>query len=207
MTHWAEDRAAFVAAAHWFAVVARAVGDEGDRPALGDWSVRDLVGHTSRALLTVEAYLAAGAETSPPVTVASPAEYYRRAMASLGEPSAVAERGRAAGRALGPDPAGAVARLVERVSALVGAAKPGDVLATPVGGMRLADYLPTRTFELTVHGCDLAVALGVPALVPDAAASAGLRLLADLAVQKGLAVTLLLAATGRGPLPPGFTVL
>jgi hypothetical protein len=207
MTDWYEDLAAFTAAARWFAAVAGAVDTEGDRPALGEWCVRDLVGHTSRALLTVEAYLAAGAEAPPPVTVASPAGYYRLAMASLGEPSEVAERGRTAGLDLGADPEGAVATIATRVAALVGAAKPGDLVVTPVGGMRLADYLPTRTFELTVHTCDLAAALGVPASVPGAAASAGLRLLADLAVDRGLAAALLLAATGRGPLPVGFTVL
>ncbi|MDJ0322814.1 maleylpyruvate isomerase N-terminal domain-containing protein [Cryobacterium sp. PH31-AA6] len=207
MTAWSEDRAAFIAAARWFAAVARAVDAEGDRPALGEWSVRDLIGHTSRALLTVEAYLAAGAAVPPPVTVTSPAQYYRLAMASLGEPSKVAERGRAAGRDLGTDPAGAVAVIATRVAARIRAAKPGDLVATPVGGMRLADYLSTRTFELTVHTCDLAAALGVPASVPDAAAASGLRLLGDLAVEKGLAATLLLSATGRGPLPAGFTVL
>jgi hypothetical protein len=47
----------------------------------------------------------------------------------------------------------------------------------------------------------------VGAQVPDAAASASLHLLGDLAVGKGLAATLPLAATGRGGLPAGFTVL
>jgi len=45
-------------------------------------------------------------------------------------------------------------------------------VATPVGGMTLRVYLPTRAFELTVHGLDLVRAL-----------------------------------TGRGQLPPGFSVL
>lgn len=216
---WAADRAAFAAAAHWFAAITATIDTEWDRSALGDWTVRDLAGHTSRALLTVEAYLAAGAGAgagataaagttgAAGATVASPLDYYRLAMASLGEPSAVAARGREAGLALGDDPARAVAAIARRVPAQVDAATPDDLVVTPVGGMRLADYLPTRTFELTVHTCDLAAALGVPASVPDAAASAGLHLLADLAVEKGLAATLLLAATGRGPLPAGFTVL
>ncbi len=221
MTPWAGDRAAFVAAAGWFAATAATIDTEWDRPALGDWTVRDLVGHTSRALLTVEVYLAAGAgagtgagagagaaaRAAAPATVASTVDYYRLAMASLGEPSAVAARGHEAGLALGPDPAGTVAAIARRVIALVDGAKSDARVATPVGGMRLADYLPTRTFELTVHTCDLIAALGVPAVVPDAAASGALRLVADLAVDSGLAATLLLAATGRGPLPAGFTVL
>ncbi|TFC11890.1 hypothetical protein E3O19_13920 [Cryobacterium algoritolerans] len=219
MTSWAGDRAAFAAAAGWFAATAATIDTEWDRPALGDWTVRDLVGHTSRALLTVEAYLAAGAgagtgagagaaaRAAARATVASTVDYYRLAMASLGEPSAVAARGHEAGLALGPDPARTVAAIARRVIAVVDGAKSDARVATPVGGMRLADYLPTRTFELTVHTCDLVAALGVPAVVPDAAASAALRLVADLAVDSGLAATLLLAATGRGPLPAGFTVL
>ncbi|TFD70978.1 maleylpyruvate isomerase N-terminal domain-containing protein [Cryobacterium fucosi] len=228
-TTWAEGQAAFAAAARWFAATVATIDTEWERPALGDWTVRDLVGHTSRALLTVEAYLGpdAGPGAGPDAgldagaTVASPAAYYGLAMASLGEPSAVAARGHDAGLALGPDPAGMVEIIARRVLAQVAAADPEARVETPVGGMRLADYLPTRTFELTVHTCDLAAALGVPAAalgvpaaalgvpvsVPDAAASACLRLLADLAVEKGLAATLLLAATGRGPLPAGFTVL
>ena len=55
-------RDAFIGAVDYFiATVARVPADEWDRPGLGEWSVRALVGHTSRALLTVETYLAAGA--------------------------------------------------------------------------------------------------------------------------------------------------
>ena len=84
----------------------------------------------------------------------------------------------------------------------------GDaLLTTPPGGMRLADYLPTRTFELTVHTCDLAVALGAPLDVPDLAAVETLEVLGGLASRANLAGPLLLAATGRQPLPAGFSVL
>ncbi len=73
--------------------------------------------------------------------------------------------------------------------------------------MRLIDYLPTRTFELTVHTCDLAAALGQVVEVPEAAAAESLNLLGELAIRAGRAAPLLLAATGRGSLPAGFTVL
>ena len=36
------------------------------------------------------------------------------------------------------------------------AAADNAVAATPLGGIRPIDYLPTRAFELTVHGIDLA---------------------------------------------------
>lgn len=72
--------------------------------------------------------------------------------------------------------------------------------------MRLIDYLPTRTFELTVHTCDLAVALGQAVEVPSVAARASVSLLGDLAISVDQAGPLLLAATGRRSLPDGFTL-
>ncbi len=81
------------------------------------------------------------------------------------------------------------------------------MVATPVGGMRLIDYLPTRTFELIVHTCDLAVALDQPLDLPPNAAAQSLTVLGDLAVRAGTAGPLLLAATGRRTLASGFTVL
>ncbi len=73
--------------------------------------------------------------------------------------------------------------------------------------MRLVDYLPTRTFELTVHTADLDLAIGTELDVPPTAAGQSLELIAQLAISSGQAGALLLAATGRGPLPRGFTVL
>jgi hypothetical protein len=55
---WDNSRAAFADAAGWFVRTAALVGDRWDRPGLGVWDVRSLVGHTSRALVTVETYLA-----------------------------------------------------------------------------------------------------------------------------------------------------
>ena len=79
-----------------------------------------------------------------------------------------------------------------------------ELVTTIAGGMRLADYLPTRTFELVVHGLDLARALGEPLDVPARPAAEALSLVAGLAVTRGQAGALLLAATGR---TTGFSVL
>lgn len=201
---WDATRRAFDEAAAWFVrTTADGQGRESG-PALGVWTVRDLVGHTSRALLTVEAYLARPADA---VELTSPGDYLRTALASIGDPEAVAQRGRDAGAALGDPVPAAVAAIAQRVSARLDAAGPEDLVGTPVGGMRLADYLPTRTFELTVHTCDLRAALGLALDVPAAAAEASLRLVAELAAHGGGAGPLLLAATGRTALPAGFTVL
>ncbi len=202
--HWNRAREAFDQAARWFVQSTLAGDGHWDEPALGEWTVRDLVGHTSRALVTIETYLGKPANA---VKVASPADYFRLILSTGGAPAAVAQRGREAGAALGEHPANAVAEIAERVLARVRAESGGVLLTTLVGGMRLADYLPTRTFELTVHTCDLATALGAPLEVPPAAATESIEVLGGLASSRQLAGSLLLAATGRQSLPHGFSVL
>lgn len=50
---WDDSRRAFADAAQWFVGVTAVVGDRWGQPGLGEWDVRALVGHTSRAFLTV----------------------------------------------------------------------------------------------------------------------------------------------------------
>jgi uncharacterized protein (TIGR03083 family) len=200
---WDGSLRAFSDAAKWFARTAALVGDRWDRPGLGEWDVRALVGHTSRSLVTVEIYLARPAAAAE---MASAADYFRATRAAAAGP-AVAARGRDTGTALGADPAAAVAEIAERVRALVDTQDGSEVVTTIAGGMRLGDYLPTRTFELVVHTADLATALGVPPDVPATSAAQALHIITDLAVADGLAGPLLLAATGRPGLPVGFSVL
>ena len=199
---WEDSRRAFPDAARWFVRTAALVGDRWDRPGLGEWDVRGLVGHTSRSLLTVETYLARPAEA---VQVASAGDYFRATRAMAAGPD-VAARGRDAGGALGADPAAAVAEIAGRVLPLVDDCDGTELVTTIAGGMRLADYLPTRTFELAVHTADLAAALDVSLDVPATAAAQALQVVADLAVASGRAGPLLLAATGRPP-PRDLSVL
>jgi hypothetical protein len=200
---WADSRRAFTDATEWFVHTASLVGDRWNHPGLGEWDVRALAGHTSRSLLTVEAYLNRPAAL---VEVNSAADYFRSASAISASP-AVAERGRDAGTALGSNPATAVAEIAARVLPLLDNQDGTEPVATVVGGMLLRDYLPTRTFELAVHTADLATALGEPLHVPTTAAAQALSIVTDLAITKGLAGPLLLAATGRPALPTGFSVL
>jgi hypothetical protein len=51
---WLTSRAAFAEAADWFVGTAALVDERWTSAGLGEWDVRSLVGHTSRALLTVE---------------------------------------------------------------------------------------------------------------------------------------------------------
>ncbi|MEE6295004.1 maleylpyruvate isomerase N-terminal domain-containing protein [Georgenia wangjunii] len=206
VTRWDERREAFAEAAGWFVRTAPLAAGREQEPGLGVWTVRDLLGHTSRSFLTVEAYLDSPATA---VEVASPAEYFRRVSGfeSAADPEAVAQRGRDAGRALGEDPAGAITAIAARVLDRVGTADPHAVIATLLGAMRLTDYLPTRTFELTIHTADLRAALGEEEEPPPGAARAALEVLSELAVGTGRAGALLRSATGRGPLPDGYSLL
>jgi uncharacterized protein (TIGR03083 family) len=203
MDSWDDSRRAFADAAGWFVRTASLVGDRWSQPGLGEWDVRALVGHTARSFLTVEEYLA---RPAPAVDLETTADYYRATRAIAAGPG-VAQRGRDAGERLGADPAAAVHEIAGRVLQLVDTCDGTELVTTIAGGMRLADYLPTRTFELVVHTSDLAVALGEPVDPPASAAARALGLVTELAVADGTAGALLLAATGRGGLPPGFSVL
>ena len=218
---WSETVFAFDAATRWFVSVTagiaeRAAGDPAvwAEVGLGEWTVRDLVGHTSRALSTIETYLDLAAEedaagVAAPIEVTSPAAYFERALAA-GTPEIIAHRGRETAATLGAEPARAVAALAGRVLARVATLDGAEPAETPAGRIRIAEYLPSRTLELTVHTSDLLQSQGVPAAeqtVPEPAAAATLHVLADLAAQKGVAAPLLRAATGRAPLPAGFTLL
>lgn len=173
-------------------------------PGLGEWDLRALVGHTSRALITVLDYLD---RPAPAETISSAEQYYAHVARQATDPAAVAERGRRAGEDLGTHPHQFVADLVQRVRAKINDADPDAVISVLGGGMRVRNYLPTRTFELVVHSFDIGTATGIdvtfsPAVLTDAA---GLAM--RIAVEAGEGRTVLTALTGRGPLPAGFSIV
>jgi len=198
-----DSRDTFAEAAQAFVELVRAVPpDAWDGPGLGEWDLRSLVGHTSRSLITVETYLSQPANRED---VVSAAAYY--AAISTIDPAAVAGRGREAGRALGDDPVAAIQSLVTRVLGVVERAE-NPLITSAAGGVRLRTYLPTRTFELVVHGLDIAAAANLPA--PDY----GYTLLSEVAevaaraaVLQGRGLELIRALTSRAPLPDGFSVV
>ena len=195
-----------------FSAAARAVGatvaavphDAWDGPGVGEWTLRDLVGHTSRSLVTVIEYLARPVERE---VVDSPAAYLLASSAGSFDASAVTERGRQAGRALGDDVAARFRELVDEAVAVAEGADPDLVVHTIMGGMRVAAYLPTRTFELCVHGLDIAAASGLSIDLPAAAVEDACALAAVTAARRGLGPSALMAMTGRRALPEGFSVV
>lgn len=192
----------FLDAAESFADLVAALPADLTGPGLGEWDLRALVGHASRSVITVSTYLGQPADS---VAAESAAAYYVR-IGELGlDPADVAERGRQAGLALGDDPATAVRHLVETVSDDLVAAADDPVITTIAGGMRLSDYLPTRTFELVVHGLDIAAATGLSWTPPADALAEAADLAARIAVLRGDGARLLRLVTGREP--GGFSVV
>jgi uncharacterized protein (TIGR03083 family) len=199
--------ATFASAAHNFAALVHDIpADRWNGPGLGEWDLRSLVGHGSRSLITVSTYLQQPAERED---IATPQEYYEKVNpAALGfAPAGIVERGRQAGRDLGEDPAATVDGLVSQVlDELSGG---GDPLITVIGGLgiRLHNYLPTRTFELAVHGLDIARAVGISSTLPADVLEGATALAARIAVAEGHGETVLLALTGRAELPPSFSIV
>jgi len=206
-------RAGFQAGAMAFVeLVSQVRPEQWAKPGLGIWDIRGLVGHTSRALSAVETYLFQPTN-GPPID--GPVAYF---VSVLGERmdvmerrrlnEAIAERGIQAGSELGEDPAGKVSELAQRVLHLVDDFSDVSLLATPAGAMKLADYLPTRTFELAVHSLDLARALDLArptSLAP--AVSASCELAGALAGRLDNAAEVLLALTGRSSEPGSLSIL
>lgn len=201
-----DSRLTFSAAAECFVdLVNRIPANAWPGPGLGEWDVQSLVGHTSRALSTVLSYLP---RQTAEQTVDSAAGYFTLAVIGGGaDPAAVADRGRAAGAALGPEPGVAVRVMAADATAAVNATTGDPVIETIAGGIRLSEYLRTRAFELTVHTLDIAAATGLSVHPPADALSDAVRLAAELVDPRDDGAAVLLALTGRQPLPDNFSVL
>ena len=194
--------ATYLEAAGSFADLVAELPPDLSGPGLGDWDLRALVGHTSRALVTVLEYLH---KPAPTVELAHPADYVMASGAPAASDSGVTDRGIAAGAALGADPLASVRRLVELVTDDLAGADPDRLLATFAGAMRLRDYLPTRTFELVVHGLDISLAVPVLWTPPPPALRSAVELATEVALRRGEGTLLLRLVTGREP--GGFSIV
>jgi hypothetical protein len=191
----------FLSAGSQFVAAVEALSSEHwNRVALGEWTVRDLVGHALRAVTLVRTYRTddSGASTL------TASEYFVVALQTMGDPVAVAQRGRDAGTALGEDP---VAIVRSEYNATVEAINEIEFVQTPIGLMVCDEYLRTRIVELVVHTNDLQAATGQETAIDDGAAQIAIGVLGEVAVARGTGPTLLAAMTGRSSLPPGFSVL
>ena len=194
-----------IAAEAFINLVARIEPVQWPDPGLGVWSVRDLVGHTSRAVLTVETYLAA--EPAKVLNVPDAETYYSEIMGRYTDNDAIAERGVIAGENLGPNPVATITAMVVRASAAAAAESPARLVAVGPLGIPLEQYLRTRVFELVVHSLDISRATGLDHRFPDSVVADTAALAARVAVRKGYGDDVLEALTGRGRLPEGFSIL
>ncbi|MFD4644069.1 maleylpyruvate isomerase N-terminal domain-containing protein [Lentzea sp. NPDC058436] len=196
----------FIATAHAFADLVDALpADSLDGPGLGEWALRDLVGHTvSAGLAGVVEALGRRAGTED---ITTPEGYY--ALAKTVDPAvyqAVVAHSTVDARNWGAR-LGEVRQFTERAVAAVASAEPDALVATSAGGMRLARWLPTRTFELVVHGMDVAAAAGLPFEPPVEAIADSAALAARIAAVTGSGQAVLLALTGRRDLAAGFSAI
>jgi uncharacterized protein (TIGR03083 family) len=193
------------AARSFLDLVAEVKVTQWDEPALGVWDVRSLVGHTSRAISTVEQYLLAGPAAE--VTVADAEDYYVRAFTEYTDNDAIAARGVEAGKALNENSGAEFDATLGRALALINGCGPDYVVTIGPIGIPLDEYLRTRVFELVVHGMDIAKATnqehGIPAHVVANVAD----LAARVAVRKGDGEDILFALTGRRPLRQRYSIL
>ena len=97
--------------------------------------------------------------------------------------------------------------LVSRVLAELSEA--GNPLIQVIGGagIRLRTYLPTRMFELAVHGLDIARVVDISFALPPDVLREATALAARIAVAEGHGETVLMALTGRAELPPSFSIV
>jgi hypothetical protein len=172
-------------------VVAEIKPEQWDQNAIGNWTVRHLVGHASRSLGRLEEHAAASPVQPTGVDVTTSSD----------------DRGFAAAKALGDDPLGALKTLADRVLPFVDSLPQDYVLDLPQGQRSIDDFMPSRIQEVTVHAMDIAAAIGSGIQPPGECLRASLYYHADRAIERNQAVELVLALTGREPLSEGFNLV
>jgi uncharacterized protein (TIGR03083 family) len=186
--------AAFTEASKFFVGTVRLVPDvRWESPGLGSWSVRELVGHANRGQTTVIDYLLHPLPPEPPGSA-----YFAE--------DSIAARGREAVVALGEDATRAVNAASARVISLIEHAPSNAIIGSPAGTMTLEQYLPSRIAELTIHGIDIARAIGADVSAPMSALQESLAFVGRLSARRGGGDVVLLALSGRGELAPGYSV-
>jgi len=184
--------------------VARVDDTQWQQVGLGEWTVRELVGHNCRATFgLIEGSINHPAER---LDIERPVDFWKD-IRTPADNAAIAEDGRKAAAALGDNPLKAVREIADRVRAHIDQSQDDTLITTRAGGMRLIDYLATRVFECTIHTLDLAAAIQADIALPTPAATIALQILGERAKLRGHVIPLLLAATGRRALPEGLSVL
>jgi uncharacterized protein (TIGR03083 family) len=181
------------------ATLAGVAAEDWDRPALGEWSVAELVSHLVRVANRIDVFLQHQVEGP---AVHDRVSYFQFDLAA--EAPAIAQRAREDAATVTPAELPARFAAAWRASVTRAAALPGDhVMATFRGPMRLDEYAATRVLELVVHHMDLRAALDLPPVTTPAAGRLAMQILEGLLGSprpRNLGRTrFILTATGRLP--------
>jgi uncharacterized protein (TIGR03083 family) len=196
----------FETAGHAFLdLVAEVKPAKWSEPALGVWDVRSLVGHTARAITTVEQYLLVPAATE--ITAPDAETYYAEVLTVYTDNEAIAARGVEAGNALNENSGAEFEAALNRDLELITSNGVDRLVAIGPIGIPLGEYLRTRVFELVVHSMDIGKATGLPHGMPADVVANVAELAARVAVRKGSGEDILFALTGRRPLPLRYSIL
>ncbi|MGI5481988.1 sterol carrier family protein [Streptomyces lavendofoliae] len=142
---------------------------------LGEWTVRELAAHVTMAMRSLIRGVDAPAPPTRDLTLLEWPLATRRYAGDVDHDTReIAEAG-------AQDPAALAALYEETARGLAGALEAPDdrLIVTRFGGVRLADFLVTRTVELIVHTDDLNDATGLAVPYERQALAACTRLLAD----------------------------
>ncbi len=173
------------------------VGDL-DRAATDAWTLRELVAHAARGLLTIETTVAAPVD---PATqrIESATAYFALVMSIPHVSDGIEQRARDAAADVGDDPGGYVADALALVTPLVLATPLDREVQHGAGRLRFEDYLVTRIVELTLHTADVQLAIDQPVAFPEAPSAIARDALVELVGRAG-ALAVACALTGRaGP--------
>ncbi len=179
--------------------VARAIDPRRlDENALDLWSLRDLLGHASRGLITVPAYLETGRDLA--IELDHAFEYISAFDSTHIDPRAITERARRSGEDLGDDVVAGLQAAFDNAMKAIRDQPDGAPLKSPAGIMRLIDYLPNRVFELVTHTEDIKVSQGIEATPEQAPVTVALTFAAGLAAGTDSYRDVLFGLTGRANL-------
>ena len=166
----------------------------GDR-ATSEWTLRELVAHATRALLTVETTLAAPIDPDSR-SLESAADYFAAAMSIPNVHAGIVQRGRDAALAVGDDPGRYAREALDRVLPLVATTALDRVVQHFAGHLRFDEYVATRVVELTLHTADVQLVTGADVAFPSDAAALTRDVLLDL-VDRIDPLTVACALSGR----------
>lgn len=202
------------ASREWFTRLTRATlsvidqipQDAAQRPGLGNWNLAELTAHTIRAW-TVLSQALAGEEPTGAAPI-SAVQYLAQGLTLEGVHAGVEERARNDASEIGADLVAAAHAAAAAAREALDEAPDNRLVTSRFGVLPLREFLRTRNLELVVHGLDLTQALGTepPPVLVEATVPA-LSLLAQVAVERGMAVPLLAAATGRAPLGADYSLM